>query len=139
VALGKRSDVFLWRNNTGMFQTLDGRPTRAGLCVGSSDLIGIVAPMGKFLALEVKRPGEKASEQQQKFLEVVRMAGGIAAVVTSVEEAIAAVESAMTKAVPPSITCPTCKGTGKGKINTSAPENEPCDDCNGYGRVRGRS
>lgn len=32
--------------------------------------------------------------------------------------------------------CPACKGTGKGKINTSAPENEPCDHCiNGSGEV----
>lgn len=93
LAFSKRLDVCLWRNSTGMFQTMDGRPTRAGLAVGSADLIGMVAPLGRLLALEVKRPGEKASEQQLKFLELVRSMGGIAAVVTSVEEATAAVES----------------------------------------------
>jgi hypothetical protein len=97
-----------------MFYTKDGRPTRAGLCVGSSDLIGVVAPLGKFLALEVKRPGEKATEQQQKFLEVVRMAGGIAAVVTSVEEAIAAVEGAQQWKAE---RCWSCKGTRRTGAN----------------------
>jgi hypothetical protein len=91
VALGKLPHVVLWRNNTGTFRTESGGMMRTGLCVGSADLIGILAPMGRFLALEVKRPGEKPTKEQELFLELVRKSGGVAAVVHSVEEALAVV------------------------------------------------
>lgn len=68
---------------------------RYGLCVGSADLIGMLAPQGRFLALEVKRPGEKPTKEQELFLELVRKSGGVAAVVTSVEEALAVVGDGM--------------------------------------------
>ncbi len=34
------------------------------------------------------------------------------------------------------VECPDCKGTGRGKINTSAPENEDCERCSGMGEVK---
>lgn len=48
----------LWRNQTGKYQLADGRWLSSGLCVGSSDLVGITAD-GRFLAVEVKKRGEK--------------------------------------------------------------------------------
>src|SRR5882762_3932875 len=61
--------LLLWRNNSGVAQTVDRygntRPVRYGLAndspavnrvLKSSDLIGI-APDGRFVAIESKRPG----------------------------------------------------------------------------------
>lgn len=73
----------------------NGRRTQFGLCVGSSDLIGwkpeIVngAPFARFLALEVKAPGGRATEEQKNFITAVRRAGGLAGVVRSPDEAVA--------------------------------------------------
>ena len=49
---------------------------------GKSDIEGML-PGGKYFALEVKQPGEKAMPEQLDFLEAVRDGGGIAAVVFS--------------------------------------------------------
>jgi len=88
LALGSLGMVF-WRNNTGVFRD-GGRFVRFGLAVGSADLIGIVE--GRFCALEVKQPGKRATIEQAKWLKVVRLYGGFGAVVTSVQEALEAVE-----------------------------------------------
>lgn len=88
-ALGIVEGLVLWRNNCGYWH--DGkRGIRYGLAEGSSDLVGICD--GRFFALEVKRPGEKPTEDQRKWMNVVRMHGGFATVVTSAEEALLAVE-----------------------------------------------
>lgn len=49
---------------------------------GISDVIGVL-PGGRFLAIEVKRPGGKTTPQQEEFLERVNAAGGLAFVATS--------------------------------------------------------
>lgn len=88
--LGAEPDLTLWRNNTGhaSYESESGeRKVRYGLARGSSDLIGILAPWGRFFVLEVKRPGKKATAEQELFLALVRRRGGFAAVVHSVEEA----------------------------------------------------
>ncbi len=77
----------LWRNQTGKYQLTDGRWLSSGLCVGSSDLIGI-APDGRFLAVEVKRPGKQPTPEQRAFIAFVRSFGGIAGVCHSVDEFI---------------------------------------------------
>lgn len=76
--------IILWRQNTGCLQDKTGRWIKYGLCVGSSDLIGIYK--GRFLAVEVKVPGKRPTSEQLNFIDVVNKAGGIAAWVTSVEE-----------------------------------------------------
>ena len=78
----------VWRNNTGVLSDRNGRPVRFGLCVGSSDIIGI-APDGRFLAVEVKAATGKASDAQQRFIAAVRKAGGRAGVARSAEHAVA--------------------------------------------------
>ena len=74
------------------------RPVRFGW-LGAPDIIGYrclrTSPMMPdrvpyFVALEVKRPGGKATVEQQSFIDLVKRDGGIAAVVTSVEEAFKA-------------------------------------------------
>ena len=77
--------LVLWRNNTGL--AVDGlRRIRYGLAVGSSDLVGILVPEGRFVALEVKAPGKRPTPEQERFLDLVRRSGGFAAVVRSVED-----------------------------------------------------
>jgi penicillin-binding protein-related factor A (putative recombinase) len=86
--LGQRPDTVLWRNAIGFDEV---HKTRYGLCKGSSDLIGI--HKGRFLAIEVKRPGAKATPQQLLFLTLVQKYGGISGIATSVEEAEAIIAS----------------------------------------------
>lgn len=95
--IGALPDVVLWRNETGAAKHIGPRGraqhVRYGLCVGSADLIG-VGPGGRFLALEVKTTTGTVTEEQRMFLELVRSKGGIAAVVRSVDEALAVIEAA---------------------------------------------
>lgn len=65
---------------------------RTGLGLGCADLICVVPPFGRFLAIEVKRPSTrnaKRDEHQRKWMGIVRRKGGIAGVATSEAEALA--------------------------------------------------
>ena len=84
LALSERG-IISWRNNTGALKDKDGRLIRYGLCPGSSDIIGIM-PDGRFLAIEVKKPGKNPTPEQLNFIEAVRRHGGIASVVHSPED-----------------------------------------------------
>jgi hypothetical protein len=53
---------------------------------GVPDIVGILPGGGRILAIEVKKPGRKASEVQQKFIDDINKSGGVAFVATSVEE-----------------------------------------------------
>lgn len=98
----------IFRNNTGtgwVGQRLqhnserlvlkDPRPLNAGLCEGSSDLIGwipvTVTPdmvgqkLAVFVALEVKTATGKVSEKQQKFIDAVTADGGVSGIVREPE------------------------------------------------------
>ncbi len=97
-----RGDITLHRNNVGAVEWRPGRWLRYGLGVGSSDFIGfksvIVTPdmvgqrVAIFTALECKAPaGGVVSLEQKSFLNAVKDAGGIAAVVRSAEDAEEAV------------------------------------------------
>ena len=61
---------------------------------GVSDIIGCLPKTGRFLAIEVKRPGVKATPEQLNFLETIKQAGGLAFVAHSVEDVEAMVGSA---------------------------------------------
>lgn len=88
----------MFRNNVGLFTTNNGDKVRTGLCTGSADLIGwksvtvtqdmVGQPVAVFVAIEVKRPGGKPTEEQQNFLNAVSDAGGIAAVATNAIDAM---------------------------------------------------
>lgn len=66
-----------------------GRPLHAGLCVGSSDLIGYrrIDGVAQFVALEVKSATGRPTKEQTNFLNHITSAGGCAAVVRSIEDA----------------------------------------------------
>jgi len=55
---------------------------------------GHASEIARFIALEVKRPGGRVRPEQVDFINLVRAAGGFAAIVRSVEEARAAIERA---------------------------------------------
>lgn len=94
-ALGSR----LFRNNRGLFLTLDGtRKVRAGIEMdGSSDLIGYtkveITPemVGKKIAVitvcEVKSLKGRVQDNQQLFINAIRAAGGFGFVARSEDEA----------------------------------------------------
>lgn len=69
----------------------NARPLQAGLCEGSSDLIGWTQRDGRavFTAVEVKAERGRVTDGQRQFIDVVSSAGGIAGVVRSVDEALA--------------------------------------------------
>lgn len=60
-----------------------------GMGVGSSDLICCIAPSGRYMAIEMKRRGGKATHEQELFIEQVRQHGGLAGTCDSVESALA--------------------------------------------------
>jgi hypothetical protein len=78
------------------------RPLHAGLCTGSSDVIGImpviVTPemvgrtVGLFVAIEVKTGNVPVSQEQARFLAMVRDCGGVAMLAKSAPDALAALQ-----------------------------------------------
>jgi hypothetical protein len=93
VALGCEHDFRVFRNNVGI-ATFGAAKVRYGLLPGSSDLIGILAPMGRLVSLEVKQEGKKPTPEQVAWLKMIRKMGGFAAVVTDVVDARDALERA---------------------------------------------
>jgi hypothetical protein len=98
LALGTRSDLRLFRNNTGTLpDPRTGRPVQFGLAKGSADLIGLrtvtITPdmvgqqVAVFTSIEVKTKSGRATPAQQNWLHMVRRAGGIAGIARSVRDA----------------------------------------------------
>lgn len=84
-AEAEKYGAYVWRNNTGGMYDATGRFVRYGLCVGSSDLIGLL-PDGRFLAIEVKMPGKNPTKDQQKFMQWVCDKQGVAFVARNIED-----------------------------------------------------
>ena len=82
-----RGTVRLMRNNVGKLPDRLGRWVTYGLGIGSSDLIGI--NRGRFVAIEVKLPGQKPTVAQQDFIDMIHKLGGQAGAAYSVADAIA--------------------------------------------------
>jgi hypothetical protein len=78
-----------WRFNSGSLRDKDGRPVRFILgsdgrpYSGFSD-VGALAPGGRWVAVEAKRPGGKATALQLAHLDRVEAAGGVALLVDDV-------------------------------------------------------
>ena len=97
--------AFAWRVNQGAVKT-EGRFIRFNRVEGCSDIVGVLPAgrtydfspcgsftevlAGRFLALEVKRPGlgkrSKPEPHQQAFLDRITACGGLALCVTGVAE-----------------------------------------------------
>lgn len=76
--------VFCWRNNTGVAFTDHGRYSYGAK--GSPDILALHD--GTFYGIEVKRPGGVVSLAQKEFIEKINQAGGVGAVVYSVDDVI---------------------------------------------------
>jgi hypothetical protein len=116
--------VWVYRQNTGVAKA-HGHRIRFGL-VGSADITGVL-PGGRRLELEVKLPtGKPPSEEQVQFGERINAAGGLWAVVKSVDEAVAVVEDAVREEAWPY--CRKCNTTGDMNWNDpGACGPSPCD------------
>jgi hypothetical protein len=74
----------------------NARPLKAGLCTGSSDLIGwqsititedmIGKKVAIFTAIEVKHGSTRTTEEQKRFIESVNNSGGVGKIVRSLDE-----------------------------------------------------
>lgn len=65
---------------------------------GFPDLLGLVAPHGRALFIEVKAPGKKPTKLQMDYMALLRSRGAIAFWADSVESALAQFEAAMQEA-----------------------------------------
>lgn len=99
----RHAGVTHWRANTGAAR-LPGKGGRQQLVrfgvPGQSDILAVIAPQGRLLAIEVKRPGGRATAAQRAFQQNVVAAGGFAGVVHSVEELRALLSSAGVESLP---------------------------------------
>lgn len=90
VALSK-AFIMCMKHRVELCPHCGGAPKKgSGLGLGCADLICVVPPYGRFLAIEVKRPSAKNAkrdEHQRQWMSVVRAHGGVAGVATNVDEA----------------------------------------------------
>jgi penicillin-binding protein-related factor A (putative recombinase) len=73
VYLNKQKETMVWKTHGGPFSV-----------PGVPDLVGVYK--GRFLGIEVKQPGKKATAIQELFISKLKKAGGIAFVSTSVDD-----------------------------------------------------
>lgn len=71
----KMQNIWHWKHWSGM-----------GSAPGVSDILGCY--QGRFMAIEVKRPGRKATDAQRRFIDNVNDAGGIGFVADSIEDVV---------------------------------------------------
>lgn len=99
-ALNRLPDIHVIRNNVGALRDRHDHLVTYGLGTGSPDLVGVLTAtigsrrVGLVFCLEVKRPGEGPSDEQLAWHAFARRRECFVATVTSVEEALAAVERA---------------------------------------------
>ncbi len=85
----------VWRNQSGHVRTGSGYLQLGP--IGSPDLVGYL-PCGRFLGIEVKRPGEKPSKEQAAWLAKASKAGVACTWVTSAKEAVDYVRARLSEA-----------------------------------------
>ncbi len=79
------NSILIFRNNAGTAKTVSGEFIKFGLCVGSSDLIGILRD-GRFLAIECKAEKGRATPEQINFINAINKSGGVAGICRSVDD-----------------------------------------------------
>ena len=78
----------IFRANVGKGITYDGRYFDTGLPKGFSDLFGFRKSDGRAVFIEVKTKKGKPTENQRNFIQQMKLAGAIAGVCRSADEAI---------------------------------------------------
>lgn len=93
VNLTAPADWMFWRNNTGLFRSLDGsRIVRIGV-KGAADILGSAA--GRAVAVETKTNVGQLSKEQGLWAAAFRKAGGLYLVVRNPDEAVPALVAAL--------------------------------------------
>jgi hypothetical protein len=92
-ALATEPGLRVMRNSVGVVKSR-GRFYHTGLGNGSADLICVLAPAGRLVALEVKTDDGEATPEQEGWLADMRALGAFAAVVRSPLQALAAIRRA---------------------------------------------
>lgn len=93
LALSARG-VMCWRNPTGRTRTASGSVFGFGL-VGSGDILGVIPPNGRALAVEVKTGRGRQTPAQIRFQTAFSKRGGLYVVARCPGDAILAIEHAM--------------------------------------------
>lgn len=100
LAVGTLPGFRVWRNNSGKLpDPRTGRWVQFGVASpGGSDLLGYrtieITPdmvgrkVAVFTAIEIKTSTGRATPEQRRFIDHIRAAGGIAAIVRSIDEAL---------------------------------------------------
>ena len=98
LALGAEPDLLLMRSANGVARYVDDdgreRFARMGLPNGAPDLVGILAPYGRWFGLECKAPDGRLSPDQRRVHELWRRSGAFIAVARSVDDARLALDQA---------------------------------------------
>lgn len=81
----KHRNVGIFKKDTGSYIPLSSGEK------GISDIIGCL-PDGRFLAIEVKKPGGRPSPEQKAFVERVNTSGGVGLIAYDLDAVIAAIE-----------------------------------------------
>lgn len=89
LAVGSLPFFRAWRNETGVGLTFaePHRPFKYGL-KGSGDILGILAPAGRFVSLEIKSGKATQRESQKNFEAMTIRMGGLYFLVRDANEAI---------------------------------------------------
>lgn len=86
VEFGALPTCRIFRQNVGAAKRPTGGLVRFGT-PGQADIFGILAPTGRFFAIEAKTPTGRQSEDQKRWQKMVERFGGAYAVVRSMDEA----------------------------------------------------
>ena len=91
LALGQRDDVMLFRINVGKFRPLNGPQNRViqSAPPGVPDLLGVLGPDGRAIAIEVKHVKGRQGPEQVAFQKAWEARGGLYVVARSVDDVIA--------------------------------------------------
>jgi hypothetical protein len=87
-----RQGIKAWNNPTGAVEVRPGQWLHFGK-KGSADILGCL-PGGRFLAVEVKAPDGRLSDEQRRFLAEIGALGGLAITVRGWRELDAALRGA---------------------------------------------
>jgi len=80
------SGIFAWRSNSAGVPDHRSGGMRYGAKRGVADILAVVPPEGRLMAIEVKQGKDTLKPEQRGFLRTVEAMGGVGVVVRSKEE-----------------------------------------------------
>lgn len=95
--LGREPGLVLYLNTKGRLKNIGGQHVyvaEPALGVGTSDLVGMLAPQGRWFCLEAKTGEAVETDEQKLFGALVRKQGGFYSVFRTVDDAVACLERA---------------------------------------------